>query len=94
MADSASIRRTLYPQLEPYETGYLKVSDLHTLYFEKAGSGAGIPVLCLHGGPGGGISPDMRRFFDPERWHMVLFDQRGCGKSTPHADVTDNTTWV
>jgi proline iminopeptidase len=93
MADSASIRRTLYPQIEPYETGYLLVSALHSLYFEKVGNQRGIPVLCLHGGPGGGISPDMRRFFDPARWHMVLFDQRGCGKSTPHAEVEQNTTW-
>jgi proline iminopeptidase len=93
MADSASIRRTLYPQLEPYATGHLAVSDLHTMYYEQAGNAKGIPVLCLHGGPGGGISPDMRRFFDPDRWHMVLFDQRGCGKSTPHAEVTGNTTW-
>jgi proline iminopeptidase len=93
MADSASIRRTLYPQLEPFATGYLKVSELHTVYYEQAGHKQGIPVLCLHGGPGGGISPDMRRFFDPARWHMVLFDQRGCGKSTPHAEVEGNTTW-
>jgi proline iminopeptidase len=93
MADSASIRRSLYPQLDPYAADYLSVSDLHTLYFEQAGNPMGVPVLCLHGGPGGGISPDMRRFFDPERWHMILFDQRGCGKSTPHAEVTDNTTW-
>jgi proline iminopeptidase len=93
MADSISIRRALHPQLEPYATGFLPVSDLHTLYFEQAGNEGGIPVLCLHGGPGGGISPDMRRFFDPARWHMVLFDQRGCGKSTPHAQVEQNTTW-
>ena len=93
MADSTSIRRTLYPQREPYAHGYLNVSDLHSLYFEQAGTADGIPVLCLHGGPGGGISPDMRRFFDPARWNMVLFDQRGCGKSTPHAEVQHNTTW-
>lgn len=93
MADSVSIRRQLYPQSEPYETGFLQVSDLHTLYFEKANNPDGFPVLCLHGGPGGGISPDMRRFFDPARWHVIAFDQRGCGRSTPHAEVTDNTTW-
>ena len=93
MADSASIRRTLYPQLEPYASGYLTVSALHTMYYEQVGNPHGIPVLCLHGGPGGGISADMRRFFDPNRWNMVMFDQRGCGKSTPHAEVEQNTTW-
>lgn len=93
MADTDYVRRTLFPPIEPYETGSLQVSELHTLYYEKVGNPAGIPVLCLHGGPGGGISPDMRRFFDPDRWHMVLFDQRGCGKSLPYAEVEGNTTW-
>jgi proline iminopeptidase len=93
MPDSGPIRRILYPHLEPFRTGTLKVSDLHTLYFEEAGSVGGHPVVCLHGGPGGGISADMRRFFDPARWHMTLFDQRGCGKSVPHAEVRQNTTW-
>ncbi len=93
MPDLTFLRRALYPQIEPYDNGYLPVSALHTIYYERAGPSDGIPVLCLHGGPGGGISPDMRRFFDPGRWHMVLFDQRGCGKSTPHAEVEENTTW-
>jgi proline iminopeptidase len=93
MADSAAIRRALYPQIEPFSTAFLQVSHVHTLHFEQVGAPDGLPVLCLHGGPGGGISPDMRRFFDPTLWHMILFDQRGCGQSTPHAEVQDNTTW-
>ncbi|GIU68076.1 prolyl aminopeptidase [Candidatus Phycosocius spiralis] len=93
MPKAASKRRVLYPQIEPYKTGFLPVSDLHTLFFEQAGNPDGIPVLCLHGGPGGGMSPDMRRFFDPNTWHIIGFDQRGCGKSTPYAEIKDNTTW-
>ena len=93
MADLPSVRRTLHPQLEPYDSAFLRVSNLHNLYFEHAGTPDGIPVLCLHGGPGGGISADMRRFFDPQRWHMILLDQRGCGKSLPHAEIENNTTW-
>ena len=93
MPDSASIRRALYPQIEPFQTGRLAVSDLHTMYFEQAGTSDGIPVICLHGGPGGGMSPDMRRFFHPKKWHIIGFDQRGCGNSTPHAETNENTTW-
>ena len=89
----AQERRTLYPEIEPYDTGMLKVSDLHTLHYEQCGNPNGKPVVFLHGGPGGGINPNYRRFFDPKAYRIVLFDQRGCGKSTPHAELTDNTTW-
>jgi len=93
MADAGTFRRPLYPAIEPYATGALGVSRLHSLYFEEVGTPEGIPALALHGGPGGGISTDMRRFFDPSRWRVVLFDQRGCGRSVPHADLSENTTW-
>ncbi len=86
--------RELYPPIEPYRTGTLPVSDLHTLYFEEVGNPAGRPVVFLHGGPGGGLDADYRRYFDPTKWRVVLFDQRGCGKSTPHAELRDNTTWT
>ena len=86
-------RLTLYPEIVPYRTGRLKVSDLHELYFEECGSPAGKPVVLLHGGPGGGINPLMRRYHDPRSYRIVLFDQRGCGRSTPHASLEDNTTW-
>ena len=85
--------RSLYPEIEPFESGLLKVSALHTLYYEQSGNPNGKPVVFLHGGPGGGTSPKCRRFFDPVIYRIVLFDQRGCGKSTPHAELTDNTTW-
>lgn len=85
--------RALYPPIEPYETGMLPVSDLHTLYYEVSGNPEGRPVVFLHGGPGGGTSPDHRRYFDPERYRIVLFDQRGAGKSTPYACLEENTTW-
>ena len=85
--------RQLYPPIEPYRQSTLSVSPLHELYYEEAGNPAGKPVVFLHGGPGGGIIPAYRQFFDPARWRIVLFDQRGCGKSTPHAELTDNTTW-
>ena len=76
-------RLTLYPEIVPYRTGRLKVSDLHELYFEECGSPAGKPAVLLHGGPGGGINPMMRRYHDPRAYRIVLFDQRGCGRSTP-----------
>src|SRR5688572_4972232 len=85
--------RTLYPEIEPFDTGYLKVSDVHRIYYEQVGNPNGIPAVFLHGGPGGGLSPKMRRFFDPQKYRVVLFDQRGCGQSTPHAELRDNTTW-
>jgi proline iminopeptidase len=86
-------RRPLYPAIEPFDRGMLKVSELHTLYYEQSGNPDGKPVVFLHGGPGGGTSPKCRRFFDPAIYRIVLFDQRGCGKSTPHAELTGNTTW-
>jgi proline iminopeptidase len=86
-------RSGLYPPLRPYRTGRLRVSPIHELYFEESGNPKGKPVVFLHGGPGGGTNPDMRRFFDPARYRIVLFDQRGCGKSRPHASLDDNTTW-
>lgn len=85
--------RALYPEIEPFETGFLKTSDgVHELYFERCGNPNGLPVVVLHGGPGAGCSPGMRRFFDPDRYHMVLFDQRGAGRSRPHASLEANTT--
>ena len=83
----------LYPAIEPYQTGMLSVSDLHSLYFEQVGHPDGKPVVFLHGGPGGGCEPFYRRYFDPQQWRIVLFDQRGCGRSTPHAELRENTTW-
>jgi proline iminopeptidase len=82
-----------YPEIEPYNTGKLRVSDVHSIYWEESGNPQGKPVVFLHGGPGGGTEPKHRRFFDPARYRIVLFDQRGCGKSAPHASLVDNTTW-
>lgn len=90
---STQPRRDLYPGAEPFHTELLKVSDLHTIFVEQSGNPSGRPALALHGGPGGGLSPEMRRFFDPARYHVVGFDQRGCGRSTPHAEIRENTTW-
>jgi len=86
-------RRTLYPEIEPYDSGFLQVSPLHRVYFEECGNPKGKPVVFVHGGPGAGCNAKSRRFFDPARYRIVLFDQRGCGRSTPHAELTDNTTW-
>lgn len=83
----------LYPEIEPYHTEMLPVSDIHTLYVEQSGNPEGRPVVFLHGGPGGGTQPKYRRFFDPKKWRIILFDQRGCGQSTPFADLRENTTW-
>jgi len=88
-----SPRPALYPPLRPYQRGRLAVSPVHTLYFEQSGNPEGKPVVVLHGGPGGATDGAMRRFFDPKRYRIVLFDQRGCGRSTPHASLHDNTTW-
>lgn len=85
--------RQLHPPIKPYFRGTLPVSSLHTLYYEEVGNPNGKPVVFLHGGPGGGIIPIYRQFFDPTKWRIVLFDQRGCGQSTPHAELTENTTW-
>lgn len=86
-------RYTLFPEIEPYEKGHIKVSDLHTIYYEEAGNPKGKPILFLHGGPGAGLDPMNRRFFDPKFYRIILFDQRGCGNSTPHAELKENTTW-
>lgn len=83
----------LYPPIEPYQSGYLKVDDTHTIYYEQCGNPDGMPVVFLHGGPGGGINDSYRQYFDPEFYRIILFDQRGAGKSTPHACLKDNTTW-
>ncbi len=85
--------RNLYPPIEPYQTGRLAVSDLHEIYYEVSGNPKGKPVVVLHGGPGGGSQPFYRQYFDPDRWRIVMFDQRGCGRSTPHAELRENTTW-
>ncbi|MDO9475059.1 MAG: alpha/beta fold hydrolase, partial [Pseudohongiella sp.] len=83
----------LYPAIEPFDTQFLQVSDLHTVYLEQSGNPLGKPVVFLHGGPGGGTLPQYRQFFDPVKWRIVMFDQRGCGQSTPFAELRDNTTW-
>lgn len=85
--------KTLYDPIEPFDRGRLPVSPVHTLYYEQCGNPEGQPVVFLHGGPGGGIVTDYRRYFDPEAYRVVLFDQRGAGQSTPHANLEDNTTW-
>ncbi|MBD0393167.1 MAG: prolyl aminopeptidase, partial [Microcoleus sp. C1-bin4] len=85
--------RELYPPRQPYNEGELKVSDLHTLHFEESGNPEGKPIVLLHGGPGGGCPPFYRQYFDPEKWRLVMFDQRGCGQSKPHAELQENTTW-
>lgn len=83
----------LYPPVEPFDSRMLDVGDGHRVHVEQCGRPDGLPVVVLHGGPGGGCSPVMRRYFDPARYRIVLFDQRGCGRSRPHADVNANTTW-
>jgi proline iminopeptidase len=91
--------RTLYPPIDPYDSGMLDVGDGHRVYWELCGNPAGKPAVFLHGGPGGGCVPDHRRLFDPEKYRVLLFDQRNCGRSTPHAsemgtDLSTNTTWT
>lgn len=84
--------RDLYPKIKPYATRKIEVDSVHVLYVEESGDPDGIPVLFVHGGPGAGCSPYHRCFFDPEKYHIILFDQRGCGYSTPHASLENNTT--
>jgi proline iminopeptidase len=93
MQNSSGARRTLYPPIEPYESGRLDVGDGHVIYWERCGTPGAKPVVFLHGGPGAGCSTDHRRQFDPARYDILLFDQRGCGRSTPHASLEANTTW-
>ncbi|MBK2296716.1 prolyl aminopeptidase [Francisella philomiragia] len=82
----------LYPEIEPYNQEFLKVSDIHTIYFEECGNPNGKPALFIHGGPGGGIQPSYRQYFNPDKYRVILVDQRGCGKSTPFAELRENTT--
>lgn len=91
--DQKRAAQHLYPPIDPYDQRTLAVGQGHHIYVEQCGNPDGIPVVVLHGGPGGGCSPSMRRYFDPSRYRVILFDQRGCGRSRPHASVTDNTTW-
>jgi proline iminopeptidase len=86
-------RLGLYPAIEPYRTGFLKVPGGHEIYFEECGNPAGRPAIVLHGGPGGGSNPNMRRLHDPRLYRIILFDQRGCGRSKPYASIENNTTW-
>ncbi|MFQ5957823.1 MAG: alpha/beta fold hydrolase, partial [Alphaproteobacteria bacterium] len=85
-------RDALYPEIGPYESGMLAVDDVHRLYWEQSGNAHGVPVVFLHGGPGAGSSPVHRRFFDPAHYRIVIFDQRGAGRSTPLGELADNTT--
>jgi proline iminopeptidase len=90
---AARERYALYPTTEPYREGRLNVGNGHEIYFEECGEPGGNPVIIVHGGPGGGSNPTMRRFHDPKHYRIILFDQRGCGKSIPNASLADNTTW-
>ncbi|MBD2357726.1 prolyl aminopeptidase [Tolypothrix sp. FACHB-123] len=83
----------LYPAIAPYNEGYLQVSELHKIHFEESGNPQGKPIVLLHGGPGGGCPPFYRQYFHPQKWRLVMFDQRGCGQSKPHAELRENTTW-
>jgi proline iminopeptidase len=86
-------RRTLYPEIEPYESGMLDVGEGHSLYYERVGTAGAKPAVFLHGGPGGGMAPSHRRQWNPERYDVLLFDQRGCGQSLPFAEIEANDTW-
>lgn len=90
---SESPRRELFPEIEPFAFGHMPTGGIHSIYYEECGRPGGKPALILHGGPGGATSPGMRRYFDADKWRMVLFDQRGCGRSTPNAVLDENTTW-
>jgi hypothetical protein len=92
-AFSPSGEDPFYPEVEPYNKAFLKVSDIHTIAYSEYGNPKGKPVLFIHGGPGGGTIPKMARFFDPNAYRIILVDQRGCGESTPFANLTDNTTY-
>ena len=83
----------LYSKIKPFNEFYLSVSDKHTIFVEESGNPKGKPVIFLHGGPGGGIEPIYRQYFNPKKWRIIIFDQRGCGKSIPHAELDENTTW-
>lgn len=87
-------RRELYPEIESYASGWMTTGGVHEVWYEECGNPQGRPVIVLHGGPGGAVNPGMRRFFDPQKWRIILFDQRGCGRSRPNASLEDNTTWT
>jgi len=93
LVDKKSASQFLYPPIDPFDQRMMDVGDGHRIYVEQCGNPDGMPVVVLHGGPGGGCSPAMRRYFDPNHYRIILFDQRGCGRSRPHASVTNNTTW-
>jgi proline iminopeptidase len=93
LADKKSASQFLYPPIDPFDQRMMDVGDGHRIYVEQCGNPDGVPVVVFHGGPGGGCSPAMRRYFDPTHYRIILFDQRGCGRSRPHASVTNNTTW-
>ncbi len=93
MDNQTHAHRGLYPDITPFDCGTIPAGSIHQVYYEQCGSAKGQPVVFLHGGPGGGCSADMRRFFDPKRWRAVLFDQRGCGRSTPFSALRENTIW-
>jgi proline iminopeptidase len=92
--NSGRRRRSLFPEIEAAKIGWLDTGDGHQIYYEESGTPGARPVIVLHGGPGGATNPTMRRFFDPARWHIIMFDQRGCGKSRPNASLDANTTWT
>jgi len=85
--------KSIYSEIEPFNEFNLKVSELHTIHVEESGNKNGKPIIFFHGGPGGGIEPIYRQYFNPKKWHIIIFDQRGCGKSSPHAELKENTTW-
>ena len=92
-ADDKFADTPLYPPIQPYNKGFLKVSKVHTIAYSEYGNPKGKPVLCVHGGPGGGCNPTMARYFDPQVYRVILVDQRGCGDSTPFANLEENTTF-
>ncbi|NHO32730.1 prolyl aminopeptidase [Acetobacter fallax] len=93
MTDQTPAFRGMYPEIEPYAHGLLETGEGHLVYWERCGRPGGLPAVVLHGGPGGGCTPGQRRMFDPTRYDILLFDQRGCGRSRPHASLEKNTTW-
>src|ERR1700760_3613439 len=89
---AAPVLQTPYPPIMPYDTGHMRVDDIHSIYYEQSGRPDGVPVVFLHGGPGAGSSPRHRQFFDPFHYRIISLDQRGAGRSTPHAELRNNTT--
>ena len=92
MGDESSVGTVLYPKISPHATGMLQVSSMHTIFWERSGNPEGEPVIVIHGGPGGGSQPAYRQYFNPEKFDIIQFDQRGCGKSTPYAELQENNT--